>query len=434
MGAAAFALASFEIAIGSAGAAFADGQHVVVHADAHAAACVAPLETCVGENFVEAFGFGLMLYDAGAGDDEGSLDIFRDVFSGDNFCGGAEIGDARVGAGADENAVDIYVNEICAGLESHVFEGARDGFLLIGIGVRRGIGNCAVTAETMPGFVPQVTCGAILWSIEIDGFVEGCAGVARESAPVVGERLEIFSARDERLAFEISDGGFVGGDHAGAGAAFDGHVAHGHAAFHVEAADGFASVFENVSIAAGDADFADDGEDYVFGGDAGRKFSVDDDVSRFGASLLKALRGENVLDFAGADAEGESAEGSVSGSVAIAADDGEAGLSDAEFGADDVDDALIFGVHVEEADSAFEAILCEGFELRGGVGINDGEEAFFGDGGDAVIHHGEGEIGAANFSMVRAQAREGLGRSAFVNQVAINVNERGLAGLLANHV
>ena len=187
-----------------------------------------------------------------------------------------------------------------------------------------------------------------------------------------------------------------------------------------------------MAVAASDSDFADHGEDDVFGGDAGGKFSVEYDVSRFGASLLEALRGEHVLDFAGADAEGERAEGAVSGSVAIAADDGEAGLRDAEFGSDDVDDALIAAVHVEEADAAFEAILGEGFELRGSVGIDDGQVAFFG--GDGVIHHREGEIGAANFAPVGAQAREGLRRSAFVNQVAINVDERGLAGLLANHV
>jgi len=36
-------------------------QHVGIHADAHAAAGVAPLETGGGENFVEAFLFGLGL-------------------------------------------------------------------------------------------------------------------------------------------------------------------------------------------------------------------------------------------------------------------------------------------------------------------------------------------------------------------------------------
>src|SRR5437868_14257530 len=59
VGAAVFALAALEIAIGGAGAALVGRQHVGVHADAHAAAGVAPLKTGGGENFVEAFFFGL---------------------------------------------------------------------------------------------------------------------------------------------------------------------------------------------------------------------------------------------------------------------------------------------------------------------------------------------------------------------------------------
>src|SRR5258706_12205477 len=59
--AAVFALAAFEIAVAGAGAAFVRRQNVGVHADAHAAASVAPLETGGAENFVEPFLFGLRL-------------------------------------------------------------------------------------------------------------------------------------------------------------------------------------------------------------------------------------------------------------------------------------------------------------------------------------------------------------------------------------
>ena len=59
MRAAVFALAAFEVAIAGAGAALVRRQDVGVHADAHAAAGVAPLETGRGENFIEAFFFGL---------------------------------------------------------------------------------------------------------------------------------------------------------------------------------------------------------------------------------------------------------------------------------------------------------------------------------------------------------------------------------------
>src|ERR1700746_2299339 len=56
--AAVFALAAFEIAVGCAGAALVRRQNVGVHADAHAAARVAPFETGLGENLVEAFFLG----------------------------------------------------------------------------------------------------------------------------------------------------------------------------------------------------------------------------------------------------------------------------------------------------------------------------------------------------------------------------------------
>src|SRR5262249_30688291 len=56
--AAVFALAAFEIAVRRASAALMRRQYVSVHADAHAAACVAPLETGRRENFVQAFLLG----------------------------------------------------------------------------------------------------------------------------------------------------------------------------------------------------------------------------------------------------------------------------------------------------------------------------------------------------------------------------------------
>src|SRR5277367_4307344 len=69
MGAAVAALAALEVAVAGAGAAFVGGQDVGVHANAHAAAGVAPLETGVGENLVEAFLFGLGLDAARARND-----------------------------------------------------------------------------------------------------------------------------------------------------------------------------------------------------------------------------------------------------------------------------------------------------------------------------------------------------------------------------
>ena len=69
----------------------------------------------------------------------------------------------------------------------------------------------------------------------------------------------------------------------------------------------------------------------------------------FRLALQQALRGQHVLHFAGADAEGQRAERAVGGGVAIAADHGHAGLGESQFGADHVDDALPVAVHAEAA-------------------------------------------------------------------------------------
>src|SRR5882757_9604290 len=82
VGAAVFALAALEIAIGGAGAALVGRQHVCIHADAHAAAGVAPLEAGCGENFVEAFFFGLGLDAARTRNDKSLLDAAGYVLAG----------------------------------------------------------------------------------------------------------------------------------------------------------------------------------------------------------------------------------------------------------------------------------------------------------------------------------------------------------------
>jgi len=159
---------------------------------------------------------------------------------------------------------------------------------------------------------------------------------------------------------------------------------------------------------------------------------VHEDVQRFGFGLHEALRGEDVFDFAGADAEGQGAEGAVSGGVGIAADNSLAGLGDAEFRAYDVDDALMLAVHVEEADSEFAAVALEGFELEASGVIENAEGAV--GGGDGMVHDGEGKIGTADGAAFGFEAGKGLGRGAFVDKVAIDVDQGGLVGLLVDQV
>jgi hypothetical protein len=51
-----------------------------------------------------------------------------------------------------------------------------------------------------------------------------------------------------------------------------------------------------------------------------------------------------------------------------------------------------------------------------------------------MVHHGEGEIRAADFAAFGVKPSEGLRRSALVNEVAVNIDDRGLGGLLVDDV
>jgi hypothetical protein len=135
-----------------------------------------------------------------------------------------------------------------------------------------------------------------------------------------------------------------------------------------ERADGLAGVFEHVPGAAADADLGDDRQDDVFGGDAFGSLPSTRDSQVLGA-LEQALGGQHVLDFAGADAEGQRAKRAVRGGVAVAADDGHARLGQAQLRADHVHDALPGAVQPIERDAELGAV---GFHLVGlGAGDDD---------------------------------------------------------------
>src|SRR6266436_8577508 len=114
-----------------------------------------------------------------------------------------------------------------------------------------------------------------------------------------------------------------------------------------------------------------------------------------------------MFDFAGADAKCQSAKCAVRRGMTITADDGLPRLSDTELGANDVYDALILAVHVEQANSGFLAVFFQRVELRFSVLIENREKAIFG--GNGVVHHRESKIWPANFTAFRTQARERLG-------------------------
>ena len=79
----------------------------------------------------------------------------------------------------------------------------------------------------------------------------------------------------------------------------------------------------------------------------------------FRLALRQALGGQHVLDFGGANAEGQRAERAMGAGVAVAAYDGHARLGQSEFRTDDVHDALVGRIHVEQRNAEIFAIFLQ---------------------------------------------------------------------------
>ena len=187
-------------------------------------------------------------------------------------------------------------------------------------------------------------------------------------APRCDGAIPCAPCRRALAVFQIRERRRIRRDQSGARAGLDRHVAHGHALFHRQRLDRAAAVFEDVAGAAVHADRADDVQDQIFRRHAGLQFAVDGDRERFRFALQQALRRQHVADFGGADAERERAERAVRGGVAVAADDGHAGLRRAEFGADHVHDAAMRAVPALQFDAEFARVRFELRDLRCGFG------------------------------------------------------------------
>jgi len=233
--------------------------------------------------------------------------------------------------------------------------------------------------------------------------------------------------RGARPAGEVLEGDLVRGDHAGARAGLDRHVAHRHALIHRQGLDGGAPVLDDVSGAPVHPDLADDGEDQVLGGDPLGAPAADVDGERLRLLLQQALGGEHVADLGGADAEGERADRPVGARMAVAADDGLPGLAQAELRADDVHDAALRMVHRQELDAELGAVVFQLRHLaRRGVERNGRAAEHLGAAGRGrMVHGGERAVGAPHGEAALAQYLEGLRGSDLVDEVQVDVEHRG---------
>jgi len=242
------------------------------------------------------------------------------------------------------------------------------------------------------------------------------------------------TARSHRAPVQVGEGHLVRGHQAGAGAGFDGHVAEGHPGFHAHGAHGASGELQGATGAAGRADPADDVQDQVLGPHAFGQFALAADAEVAGPLLHQGLGGQDVLHLAGADTEGQRAEGAVGAGVAVAADDGGAGQGEALLGADDVDDALarVQQRDVGHPEGRLLAVLFQGLHLQAAGGVLDAGPAV--PGGDVVVHHRQGGLGPAHRAPGQGEPFESLGAGHFVHQVAVDVEQRGAVLPLFHHV
>ena len=179
-------------------------------------------------------------------------------------------------------------------------------------------------------------------------------------------------------------------------------------------------------LPAAGADPADHGQHQVLGGDPGRQLAVDGHRHGGRPSLRERLGGEHVLDLAGADAEGQGAEGAVGRGVAVAADDGHARLGQALLGPDDVDDALVGVAHRIAGDPELGAVGVQHRQLLGRDGV--GHRLVDVGGRDVVVGRGDGEVGPVDGAAGQAEPVEGLRGRDLVDQVEVDEEEVGLLG------
>ncbi|GKT69967.1 lysine-specific demethylase 8 [Colletotrichum tofieldiae] len=335
-------LATLEVSVAGGRASLLCGEDVRVHAQAHAAASLAPLEAGALENLVQTLLLGLGLDEARAGDDHGALDVGRDLLALDDLGGGAQVLDAGICAGADEDLVDDDVLHGGSGGQAHVLEHSAAGGLLVLGGEGLGVGDAAGDGDDILGAGAPGDGGDDVLGVDEDVDVVLGVGVGLQGLPVLDGAVPLVRVvlGGQGAVLEVLEGDLVGGDHAGSRATLDGHVADGHAGLHAEAADDGTAELDNGTRTAGGADLANGVQDNVLGADTGGQLSVDLYPHVLAPLRDQALGGQDVLDLAGADAEGQGTEGAVGRGVTVTAHYGGAGEGEALLGADDVDDAL----------------------------------------------------------------------------------------------
>src|SRR6185437_15193496 len=249
-------------------------------------------------------------------------------------------------------------------------------------------------------------------------------------AGVGGQRLPIRQClfpgaplRSVSPALDVFEGGLVRRHEPGSGAGFDCHVAHRHAAFHRHRPEGAAAIFDDMAGAARGADLADDRQDNVLRADPGAERAVDLDKHVLGVRLNEGLGRQHMLDLGGADPEGERTQGAMRRGVAIAADNCHAGLRQAHYRADDVDNALIDAVDRNIGHAELDDVALQRIDLQLRFRLVDAGLAVAGR--DVVVGNGDRRIRPPHLAAGELQPFEGLRGRHLMAEVKIDIEEMG---------
>src|SRR3989475_6540397 len=184
MRSAAAALPPFEIAVRRRCTALAGAQHVIVHAEAHRAPRIPPLEPCLAKHLVEALLLGLSLYALRAGHhhrphSRGNMPATHDGGRG------AQVLDSRVCARSEKHAIDPNPGEWRAGFEPHVLKRPLRG-AAFGVGAELcGIGNTSGDVGDHAGRRSPRDLRTDAGSIETYLRVESRLGVGAQRPPAL---------------------------------------------------------------------------------------------------------------------------------------------------------------------------------------------------------------------------------------------------------
>ena len=189
--------------------------------------------------------------------------------------------------------------------------------------------------------------------------------------------------------------------------------------------------------AAPDTEPADDRENEVLRRDARARRSRHVDCERARPALQQALGRQHVPDLGGADPESQRPEGAVGARVAVAAHDRHARLREPELGPDDVHDAALAVGEAEQLDAEPGAVDFELLDLSPGGFERDRQAAehLAREGRRRMVHGRERALGPPHPQAPLAQQRERLRRSDLVDEVQVDIEQRGrVGGLGAHHV